>query len=296
MKATIIALALVSALFLGACGASADSVSTSIAATLQISQLETAAAGGVAAATSAAVVTDTPTPTETQQSSATPTATNTNQPTNTATITATDTPSGPPPLSFAGHWYTNSGTMDIVQSQRDFTGSLYDAITNKSYAISGSIAGNQLTEDSGLSLTVSADGLTVFGKDQMGNELCGALAGHHFPMGCSFAGIWTTYREPTSSCDNTPLTLVREDMTVSGVYCGGRTIEGTVSYTPSGFFKVIMNGQFLGADGSTFYSLFFGIEDYAADQFRGSWDQGRWPFCGWQAGTPDISPIYCLAN
>jgi hypothetical protein len=296
MNARIVTkLLLVTALaaLLSACGPSADAIATGIAQTLQISQLETAAAAGVAAASQTAAITETPTASETAQPSttSTATATNTAQPSNTPTITATNTPAGPAPLNFGGHWFTNSGTLDIVQNDRLFTGTLYNAFTNITTAVSGEIAGSYLSATNSMTLDLGTGGLTITGFDPNGNELCGALAGHHFPMGCSFAGMWSVYREPTSSCDNSLLTITREDNSVNASYCNGRTIKGTITYPGNGSPDTIMDGQFLGADGSTFYPIRLRLTDYAGTLFVGNWQNGAWPFCGWQ--SPSSKPAVC---
>lgn len=276
-------------LLLQACGASGDAVATDIAATIQVSGLQTAAA-------QAALITDTATPSETVAApTVTETATNTATVTDTLQPTMTDTPKGPAPEDFSGHWFTNFGTMDIIQNDRSFTGTYYDAFYSNTGSFSGSISGHQLTgadDNSGspVSLFLGSNGITFSGTGVANEAWCGAQPGHHFPEGCSFSGQWFTQREPSGQCDDNPFTLVRIDNTVSGVYCGNRTINGTLSYPGNGQ-AVIFTGTILANDLATYRPLHFKLSGYDSLQFQGDWND-QFEFCGWRASSSEPSPCY----
>jgi hypothetical protein len=229
----------------------------------------------------------------------TPTVAPTDTPANTPLPANTSIPAGPAPLDFSGHWFTNFGTLDIVQNGRDVTGTYYNGFLTTTGSITGSVSGDHLSgslpgsPDPKIDLTLGSGGLTFDGQRIGGGtqsgKWCGAKPGHHFPNGCSFSGQWMILREPANAdCDTSPLTLVRQDETVSGEYCNNRPIMGTIKYNAGG--ETILQGTLLNQDGSGTKPLTFFLVDLNGNQFQGNWD-GTWEFCGWRSGLSQ--PTYC---
>jgi hypothetical protein len=229
-----------------------------------------------------------------------PSATPTNTPKPPKNTPKPPKPAGPPPEDFSGHWYTNYGTLDIVQNGSDVSGTLYDAFAGQTGAFTGTISGGHLSAslagspDPGIELELGANKITFDGQRTGGGtrsgKLCGAKPGHHFPDGCSFSGMWTVFRDPDPGgvCDT--LTLVRIDESVSGRYCGFRDISGTIKYSAQG--ETILEGTLAQNGGSGTNPIRLYLMDLNGTQFQGNWQSGSYAFCGWRAGLSQ--PTYCL--
>jgi hypothetical protein len=271
---------LASAMLLQACGgANAESaIQTGIAQTLQISQLQTAAAGG-----GGGVATNTP---ESGQ------PTNTSAPSETPTITLTSTPSIPyvsvsqntncrtGPSQFYGY-VTTANAGQQFEVLKTFSGANYVVIRNPSG--SGDcwlwLQYANETNFSAYNLPVATKPPTPFPTNTPTNT----------PVPFDFSGSWNVKAVQGGSTFTGPGSFA----------VSGQSISGSFTLNPGGYnysFSGTLNSSLQVASGNWTLSgggsgsFTWQIKSGNTNQFVGNLDGGAWEFCGWRSGSSAPSP------
>jgi hypothetical protein len=201
------------------------------------------------------------------------------------------TPAGPPPPNIAGLWYHNFGTINLSQSGTNITGTNVNDYLDRWETIAGTVSSNGVVNGtwswggaSGTFVWALQPGDTFGGNWNGTNKWCGARSGVAFPVGCSFAGSWTTRIPNNLNCS---MNLTRMDASVSGTYCNG-SLSGRIRSGSNN--ETILEGTWSIPGGSS-GPLRFYLLGYAALQFQGNYNTS-YGWCGYRSGAAPPSP--CL--
>ena len=211
----------------------------------------------------------------------------------------------PRATTFSGEWLLNFGRMRLTQTGNQVTGTYENFFFGSSGSIDGVVSGAIVTGSwsaggvSGpIQWTLNADGqaLTGYFKDEaMSQETyawCGARPNQPFPDGCGFAGSWTARIGDQAEC---PITLTRVNMAVTGRYCNGGTLSGTIS-TVGSALQTMLIGVTVSPDTPTANFTLY-VMGYDANQFQGHWVGDRpeslpTQWCGWRSGAQPPDPCF----
>jgi hypothetical protein len=275
----ILALA-ASALLLQACapGNSDSAIQTGIAQTLQISQLQTAAAGGGQ---------------QPQQPAATTGPADTQAPTDTPTITLTNTPSIPyvsvsqntncrtGPSQFYGY-VTTANANQQFEVLKTYNGANYVVIRNPSG--SGDcwlwLQYANVTNFASFNLPVATQPPTPFPTATATNTAA--------PY--DWTGTWNIKADDGSGGVFTGSMSCSLSGSGEDVNCSGTLNPGAYPYTFGGDLSdshQSVSGSFGGTGSGAFAAQ---IKSGNLNQFVGNLESGGWAFCGWRTGSSEPSP------
>jgi hypothetical protein len=213
-----------------------------------------------------------------------------------ATIGAIATSAAQDDNSVSGNWVTNFGTMALSQKQTSITGTYFNAFSNSSGTIDGTIRGNVISGNwsiAGSTGTIewTFDPLkgTITGTWNRSVLWCGARVGQALPANCGYTGAWNIRLNGGTRTMN----LTQTGTLVTGTFFNGAntgTLSGSVSF--SGGFAVLI-GNWAVASFGTNGPLRFFMNDFAGNSFQGNYNSSN-EWCGWRGSAQQPSP--CLKN